>query len=107
MLRTAIIHEGVSIPRQAVIDRKLSLETVDLSAQKNPEEAVFGIRERILEKGFDLQRKPLFGIVCARKDEVHSYLVVAVHHIIVDGWCIRLYMGDLVRNRVRRNDKDG
>ena len=105
VLRTAIIHEGVSIPRQAVIDRKLSLETVDLSAQKNPEEAVFGIRERILEKGFDLQRKPLFGIVCARKDEVHSYLVVAVHHIIVDGWCIRLYMGDLVR--YIREEMDG
>ena len=96
VLRTAIIHEGVSIPRQALVERELGLRMMDVSKEEDPQKAVFKIREDILKDGFDLQRKPLFGIVCAKKDEDHSYLVVAVHHIIVDGWCIRLYLGDLL-----------
>ncbi|MBQ9616106.1 MAG: AMP-binding protein, partial [Selenomonadaceae bacterium] len=55
------------------------------------------LREEILADGFDLEKKPLFHLTCAKKDGESCYLLLAVHHIIVDGWCTHLYMGDLVR----------
>ncbi len=97
VLRTAIIHKNVSIARQAIVDRRLGLAMTDLSGEKDPEAAVLHLREEILSHGFDLQNRPLFGLTCAKKDSAHCYLIVATHHIIVDGWCIQLYMGDLFR----------
>ena len=95
VLRTAIIYEGVLTSRQAITDRSLGLDYVDISQEKDPEQKVRQIRLDILAEGFDLQRKPLFHITCAKKNEHESYLVIACHHIIVDGWCNQLYLGDL------------
>ncbi len=107
VLRTAIIHDGVTIPRQAIVDRKLGLRMINLSTDayageagsKEADEidAVMKIREDILQNGFDLQRKPLFSVTCVKAYEGRSYLITAVHHIIVDGWCTGLYMGSFVR----------
>ena len=97
VLRTAIIHKNVSIARQAIVDRQPGLAMADLSGEGDPEAAVLRLREEILTHGFDLQDRPLFGLTCAKKDSTHCYLVIAAHHIIMDGWCIHLYMGDLIR----------
>ncbi len=97
VLRTAIIHDGVSVPRQAIVDRKLGLRMIDISKDDDVKEAVLRIREDLLEDGFDLQRKPLFNLICVRPHEGDSYLLTAVHHIIVDGWCTGIYMDSLIR----------
>lgn len=97
VLRTAIIHDGVSVPRQAIVDRKLGLHMIYLSEDEDAKEAVMRIREDILRDGFDLQRKPLFSVTCVKTHEGHAWLLTAVHHIIVDGWCTGLYMDSLVR----------
>ncbi|MBQ7478041.1 MAG: hypothetical protein IJT01_03960, partial [Selenomonadaceae bacterium] len=97
VLRTAVIHEQVSVPRQAIIDRPLGLSMRDLSGEADPEAAVKRLREEILAGGFDLEKKPLFRLTCAKKGGESCYLLLAVHHIIVDGWCTHRYMGDLVR----------
>ena len=96
VLRTAIVYDGVRVPRQAIMERSLTLEMKDFSREKNPEEALAALREDILTHSFDLQRKPLIQFTCAKKDESSCYLVIAVHHIIVDGWCIGLYMNDFM-----------
>ena len=111
VLRTAIIHEGVTIPRQAIVDRKLGLQMIDLSTDADAkgtdaEEAVMRIREDILTNGFDLQRKPLFSVTCVKLQEGRCYLIAAVHHIIVDGWCTGLYMGSFVEY-LKEELKDG
>ena len=97
VLRTAIIHEGVSVPRQAIVTRKLTLNMLDYSDMDNPQEAVLNLRKEILTNAFDLQRRPLMQLTYVKKDESSAYIVVATHHSIVDGWCISLYMSDLVR----------
>nr|AHF25277.1 phenylalanine racemase [uncultured bacterium Contig178] len=97
VLRTAILHKNVSVPRQAIIDRKLGLSMVDLSASEDPEEAVKKLRKELLEKGFDLEEAPLFGLVLAKIDENRSFLLTVEHHIIVDGWCTPVYLRDLNR----------
>ena len=95
VLRTAIIYEGVQVSRQAITDRRLGLDYVDISGEKDPALKVTQIRQELLAGGFDLQKKPLFHITCAKKSDHGSYLVIACHHIIVDGWCNQLYLGDL------------
>ena len=95
VLRTAIIHEGVQVSRQAITDRRLGLDYVDISQEKDPEQKVRDIRLELLASAFDLQKKPLFHITCAKKNDHECYLVIACHHIIVDGWCNQLYLGDL------------
>ena len=97
VLRTAIIHEGVEQYRQAIVDRQLGLQMVDFRHEKDPEAAIKALRADMLTNGYDLQRRPLLQVVCARKSDDSCYLLIATHHIIVDGWCIQLYMGDLMR----------
>ena len=94
VLRTAIIHEGVSLYRQAITDRKLSLTMTDLSDKTDPLAAAKEIRQELLAGAFDLQRKPLMQFVCAKTSEASCYLLIASHHIIVDGWCSHIWMDD-------------
>ncbi|MBR6012373.1 MAG: amino acid adenylation domain-containing protein [Selenomonadaceae bacterium] len=94
IFRTAIIHEGVSIYRQAITDRKIPLKMLDLSGEENKFDAAKKIREEILKNGFDLQKKSLIQFICAKTSENSCYLIIAVHHIIVDGWCVLTYLKD-------------
>ncbi|MBR5089798.1 MAG: amino acid adenylation domain-containing protein, partial [Ruminiclostridium sp.] len=97
VLRTAIIYRGVGQPRQAIVDRKLGLTMLDISDSDAPENELALIRRSILKNGFDLQEKPLFGLTSVKISPERSYLIVSVHHAVIDGWCSALYMGDLDR----------
>ena len=54
------------------------------------------LRIGILNDGFELQRKPLFQVTCAKKDAESCYLILSIHHAIMDGWCMGIYTGDLL-----------
>ncbi|MCR5650212.1 MAG: amino acid adenylation domain-containing protein [Lachnospiraceae bacterium] len=94
VLRTAIIHKGVSVFRQAIVDRKLPLRIVDLTGCKDPLKEAEKMREDILLNGYDLQERPLTRFVYA-KTEKGGYLIFATHHIITDGWCFETILNDL------------
>ena len=95
VLKTAIVYKNVSVPRQVISDRNLGFTEMDLSDVTDKESAIIKVREEILTHGFDLQDKPLFQLVMAKTSASTCYIVTAVHHIIVDGWCIKDYMTDL------------
>ena len=97
VLRTAIVYDGVEKFRQAIVDRKLRCSIVDVSDKANPEAEARKIREDIMTNGYDLQRKSLLQVVCAKKSDNSCYFIISTHHIIIDGWCLRLYMNDLMR----------
>lgn len=97
VLRTAFIYEGVSVPRQAILDRKAQVEIRDISDGQDPAEAAKELREELLGGVHDLQRQPNFRVVIAKKNDSSCYLYILVHHMLVDGWCNSLYMGDLYR----------
>lgn len=94
VLRTSIIYDGVKKPRQAIIERKLVPNMVDISRKPNKRRAVENLRYQIMKDDFELQRKPLFQLTCARKNAKSCYIVMAVHHAIVDGWCMGIYTND-------------
>ena len=95
VLRTAIIYDGVKKPRQAIVERRLLPEMVDLTGKADPKRAVENLRINILNDAFEMQRKPLFQMTCAKKDGNNCYLILAIHHAIMDGWCMGIYTGDL------------
>ena len=95
VLRTAILHKNVSVPRQAIIDRELGLAMVDFTSEADVKTALKRLREDILTHDFDLQDKPLFSLICAKDSNSHCYVILAQHHIITDGWCTAICMGDL------------
>ena len=94
VLRTAIIHKGVSHFRQAIVNRKLPLTIVDLTGCADPLAEAQRIRLDILDNGYDLQDKPLTQFVYC-KTAVGGYLLFATHHIITDGWCFETILRDL------------
>ena len=97
VLRTAIIHKDVVTARQAIIgNRKLFLQMADVSQCDDKDAAIAEIRNDLLKNHFDLQDKPLFGLVCAKTGENSSVLIVAQHHAIIDGWCLPIILGDIV-----------
>lgn len=95
VLKTAIIYKGVSVPRQAIVDRAASVEMIDIRGSEDPLSEVEKIRREILTNGFDLQTKPLAQLYCAVHSEESCYLIVAVHHSIIDGWSFQLLMEQL------------
>ena len=95
VLRSAIVHKGVSTVRQVITDRVPKVEMLDYSSSKNPEQMVLNLRQELLKNGFDLQRKPLFRLIFIKDGENGGYLMTVSHHIIQDGWSMQLYMDDL------------
>ena len=63
--------------------RKASVRMVDLLGEADPKEAVLKLREQILANDYELQRKPLFQLTCAKAGEQESYLLFATHQWIV------------------------
>ena len=94
VLRTAIIHKGISRFRQAIVDRKLPLTIIDLTDSAAPFAEAQKIRLDILDNGYDLQDKPLTQFVYCKTAQ-GGYLIFATHHIITDGWCFETILKDL------------
>ena len=98
VLRTSLIYRGVEQYRQAIVDRPLELEMRDVTASENKETAMVTLYRAEQQRGFDMQDQSLFRIVCVKTSDTTCEILLAVHHIIVDGWCIGLYMSDLIAN---------
>ena len=98
VLRTSLIYRDVELYRQAIVDRPLGLEMRDVSDAPNKESAMVALYKAEQQRGFSMEDQPLFRIVCVKTSETTCEILLAVHHIIVDGWCIGLYMSDLIAN---------
>ena len=96
VLRSNIIYKGVTEPCQAIIDRRLGLKMKDVSAESDKEAAILAIHQQELKEGFDLQNGPLMRVVCIKTGDNSCQLLFALHHAIVDGWCIPIYMTDFL-----------
>ena len=109
VLRTAIIHKGISRFRQAIVDRRLPLTMVDLTSSDDPFAEVRKIRLNLLDNGYDLQDRPLTQFVYCKTAQ-GGYLIFATHHIIIDGWSFETMLRDLnalLRGEVLTGSSEG
>jgi amino acid adenylation domain-containing protein len=96
-LRTVFVQtEGE--PEQHVLPQlDLEIPVVDLSALRvdEREQAVMRIAERQGRQPFDLARGPLLRAALVRLAELDSVFVLTMHHIVCDGWSMRLFFEEL------------
>jgi non-ribosomal peptide synthetase component F len=73
------------------------LERVDLSHEADPLAAARTLASSVARTSFDLERGPLLRCVAARLGDDDWALILALHHIVVDGWSLGVLLSDLVR----------
>ena len=94
VFRTSVIYDGAANPCQAITNRKLGLKFVDISAEKDIMAASKRVHEEELHAGFNLQTDPLFRVVVMKTSTDSCHILLCTHHIIVDGWCLAIYLAD-------------
>ncbi|URZ15357.1 non-ribosomal peptide synthetase [Clostridium felsineum] len=99
-LRTVIMHEKISKPRQVVLkNREIEYKREDLSTLNQAEQnkKVLEIEKLDIKRGFNLQKDTLIRVKYIVLDDESSKLIWTMHHIIVDGWCLSIIFGDFMR----------
>ncbi|MFF2885482.1 amino acid adenylation domain-containing protein [Paenibacillus sp. NPDC057967] len=98
MFRTVFLHEGIEQPLQVVLHKRNGSVVYEDVSHLSPEEAnehVKHVQERDRLRGFDLSSDMLIRAVLIRTGERAYQLLLSHHHILMDGWCIQLVLGDL------------
>jgi amino acid adenylation domain-containing protein len=98
ILRSSFImidHE----PKQTILPLEnviKAVEYVDLSSSLHGESSV---KERIVElsgRPFDLEKGPLFKVICLPLSPHKTILLLAIHHLISDGWSLQVMARDFL-----------
>jgi len=99
-LRTSIIYEGLSKPRQVVfVKKQIELSFLDLSEfETSEQEKLFeSAVHKDINRGYNLTTDSLMRVTCVKYDEQNHKIIFNFHHIIIDGWCTSLVFGDLFK----------
>ena len=100
VLRTVIMHEKISKPRQVVLkDREIEYEKVDVSklSESEQKDKISEIVKLDVQRGFNLQKDTLMRMKYIVLSNESSKLIWSMHHIIIDGWCLSIVFGDFMR----------
>ncbi len=100
ILRTVFVYEGLSKPFQAVLkERKVALRYEDISCMddhgKHEYYKAFKKLER--EAGFDVTRDSLIKMSVFYCGDGQYKLIWSFHHILMDGWCMSILFGELLK----------
>ena len=97
VLRTAILYDGVPQPCQAIVSRQLGLEMLDLTSESDIDAAAARLHQEQLHRPFSLTDDPLFRLVCMKTGDNSCQLLIFMHHIIIDGWCLPIIFSDFLK----------
>ncbi|MFD1290957.1 amino acid adenylation domain-containing protein [Laceyella putida] len=95
MLRTVFLHEKLSAPVQVVLSScPVEFEFVDLTslAEADRPAWVAKLKTEDRQRGFASLREPLFRFVLVQTGETQFQLLWSFHHLLFDGWCIKLLL---------------
>lgn len=99
VLRSNIIYENVSIPRQIVVDGRVADVSIIDYSNMPLEKALICFDEtknNEINKGFDLESERLIRANIIKIKKGSYYMVLSFHHIILDGWCISIIINDIL-----------
>ena len=84
-------------PRQFIADHSLrSLEKVDFSMEPDPESAFQAWLEQVAETPFQLYGSSLYQFVLVRVNERESGYLLKFHHLVADGWAMKIVTEDIM-----------
>jgi len=108
VLRTVFLFENVNEPMQVVLkSRKCEVNTKDIRGMSEDDikKYVAKFREADSKKGFNLTKDILIRLAVLRISETGYRLIWSYHHIIMDGWCLGILLGDFFK--IYKALKDG
>jgi amino acid adenylation domain-containing protein/non-ribosomal peptide synthase protein (TIGR01720 family) len=98
ILRTAFLWEGLEQSVQIVHERVevpwFEQDWSGLSAAEQQEKWEKFLQED-RQQGFDFRKAPLMRLALFKTGEDSHYFVWSTHHILMDGWCRPLLIGDV------------
>ncbi|MCP3059807.1 condensation domain-containing protein [Myxococcus sp. K38C18041901] len=97
VLRT-VIQETAGEPAARILEpRPAQLELLDLrdASRERTEERLEALLAEESTRSFDLARGPLIRFCLARTAQERHVLVVASHHVVSDGWSVRVLLREL------------
>ncbi len=106
VLTTAIFYNNMPRPLQVTsTGRPLEFTEADYTAYSLDKAMQMAeeLRQKDLERGFDFEQDMLIRMHFIRLAEGKSQMLLSFHHIILDGWCMSLILGDLFSYYEKRN----
>jgi amino acid adenylation domain-containing protein/non-ribosomal peptide synthase protein (TIGR01720 family) len=100
ILRTNFLFEKLTEPLQIVLsNRKDHLHYEDISHLNEDEKVLYleEFKEKERNRGFDLTRDTLMKLSLLKVGWKSYELVWSFHHILMDGWCLGLIFGEVVK----------
>jgi amino acid adenylation domain-containing protein/non-ribosomal peptide synthase protein (TIGR01720 family) len=97
-LRTGFLWQGIESPLQLVRRQAELPWTVEDWRGLPPAEAEARWQDLLAAdraRGFDLAQAPLMRLVLVRTDQDKHLLAWSSHHLIFDGWCFSLILGEV------------
>ncbi|AEI41578.1 non-ribosomal peptide synthetase [Paenibacillus mucilaginosus] len=98
ILRTAVVHEGLKTPKQLILGgRPAEFHYEDISGLDPQRQADYMAEweEADRRRGFDLAEDSLLRLSVLKLGEARHKVVWSSHHILMDGWCSGIIIGDL------------
>ncbi|GAA0856499.1 non-ribosomal peptide synthetase/type I polyketide synthase [Aliiglaciecola litoralis] len=100
-LRTCFAKQAGE-PRQKILQSvkiDLPIENFDsqmeMSGAQKIEDILSIISEHEIAQPFDLQQGPLLRFKLLKQNEANHYLLITIHHIVVDAWSMQLFFKQL------------
>ncbi|WP_037297462.1 condensation domain-containing protein, partial [Ruminococcus flavefaciens] len=90
ILRTGFIYESISEPKQVIYEERVPEYEV---TEENGDDAVKAAEE--VRRGFDLTKDTMLRVKAINTGEGKSKIILTVHHIVMDGWCLGILVGKL------------
>jgi amino acid adenylation domain-containing protein len=95
ILRTRFVTDD-DIPMQKVEpESHIPVEQVNLAGEPEPLAAYHRLAARLARSRFDLEHGPLLRVVAVRLADAEWVVLLAIHHIVVDGWSMAVLLRDL------------
>lgn len=99
MLRTGFVWKDREQPLQFVLKGvSAPFSFLDLSEHEDAarDEALSALRVAQCAEGFVLSRAPLYRTVLVKLGAARHVLLWTVHHVLIDGWCNSIIIGELL-----------
>ncbi len=94
-LRTTVNREGDGQRIAAGVEIELPVADLSDLAETEAETRAGRLIEREAQEPFDLVRGPLLRAHLVRVSGRHHLLMIAVHHVICDGWSLGVMLGEI------------
>ncbi len=99
ILRTTFVNDGGSAKQRVIAEGSCLLHIVDLSTSPPAERDALVESQKLDEAmlAFDLRTGPLIRGRLVRLSDELSVLIIAMHHIVSDGWSMGIFINELSR----------